>query len=174
MRPWHKVPSDYLMRADYLSLTGPARLTWLASWAYCADQRTDGFIPVQALRFIDGDESIAEQLVNQQLWRRLDSGWWLVEFGEDGVGNWTKEARERASEAGRRGGAPKKPYPKGHPFSRSSSSPSLSSPLGLRSEEEVEEDPLGFSKGSLKGSLSNPTVVGRLAEASTRRTGTDG
>lgn len=85
---WVRLDTSYLMNPKIVSIDRDALLIHLASMTWCADQLTDGHIPVGALPTLAAMARVrtkatgraVEQLVVVGLWQLNGTGWYLHDF----------------------------------------------------------------------------------------------
>ncbi len=72
---WFKVDDGLHSHPKWLATPKAARALWVTAGSWCSDQLTDGFVPAQALRALDGTTREAAQLVTSGLWLEVEGGW---------------------------------------------------------------------------------------------------
>lgn len=180
---WARIDDQFFYNKKVAQVDGPAKLLYLASLVYAANQLTDGFIPEKALKFIASTADVANcqefarQLLDVGLWDASDDGYIIHDYL---IWNPSKQqvlaTREARAESGRRGGEakaakdkqtasklPSKPLAKSCQKSTPSPSPSPS----LSSTNEIVCETEGEDDAERAAALTpGPTV----ARASTTRT----
>lgn len=88
----------------WISATKGARALWTSALSWCMDHLTDGFVPKEVLRRLDGTPGEARSLVSVGLWEVAEGGWQFHDWADrnpDADSIRAKRAKE--SDGGREG-----------------------------------------------------------------------
>lgn len=80
---WFRVDDNLAFHPKVLLAGNTAMGLWVRAGAYCAQQLTDGFVPDEMVRNLDGLKA-APALVEAGLWSRVEGGYQFHEWTEEG------------------------------------------------------------------------------------------
>lgn len=111
---WAKLDDQFFYNKKIAQVDGPAKLLYIASLVYTANQLTDGFLPERAVRFIASTADVANcqefarQLLDVGLWDATDDGYQIHDYLEwNPSKEQVEQTREARAASGRRGGLAK-------------------------------------------------------------------
>lgn len=102
--PYGLVDDKLHSHIKWISATKGARALWTSALSWCMDHLTDGFVPKEVLRRLDGTPGEARSLVSVGLWEVAEGGWQFHDWAErnpDADSIRAKRAKE--SDGGREG-----------------------------------------------------------------------
>ena len=80
MTTWVKLDDNLPLNPKLRRVSPAARWSYVASICYAGNSRTDGYVPSGALSLVDGTPRIAAELVNANLWERVEDGWRIHDY----------------------------------------------------------------------------------------------
>lgn len=102
--PWGKVDDQLHAHVKWRRATKGARALWTTALSWCASHPSDGFVPQDMVRYLDGTTQEAACLVRVGLWDPADGGYTFHEWSERNPDALSiGAARDAKSEGGRRG-----------------------------------------------------------------------
>jgi len=72
---WARVDDKLHSSIKWRMASRSARALWVTSLSWCMDQLTDGFVPKEMLKHLDGKPAEVASLVRVGLWEEVDGGW---------------------------------------------------------------------------------------------------
>lgn len=103
---WVKLDDLVTEHPKFLGLTDRAKWVWVQALCWCSRQRTDGFMPAEAIPQIAprSTASTTQELVKAGLWERRNGGYQIHDFLDYQPSQADLEERQRQkSRAGQRG-----------------------------------------------------------------------
>lgn len=79
--PWFRVDDSFHSHAKALTAGNAALGLWVRCGSYCAQHLTDGFVPRRVV-LLYGTAQLAAKLVEAGLWRAVEGGWSMHDYGD--------------------------------------------------------------------------------------------
>ncbi|MFC8732158.1 hypothetical protein ACFT5B_06850 [Luteimicrobium sp. NPDC057192] len=98
---WGKIDDKLHSHVKWRRASKGARALWATALSWCCEHPTDGFVPADMLRALDGTKGEAERLVEVGLWEKADGGYRFHQWSERNPDSASTKAKQAAeSEAG--------------------------------------------------------------------------